>query len=438
MNLRLFFSSIFIAIFSLISLGENIPKYGKMVPFEKDGKWGIKINNEVMVLPIYDNLEVIKNLNPNDEVFIFTEDGKQGLLTKNHIGAFPIYDKIVDYLNIPGAFIYETPYGKGIRFLEYRKQLINPHTMETLYMEDRPLDIILPGQYKDFILPHEFYKDLDFFAICQTHDDQIRIIYLNDGNDYTPYFDFKKLGGNINKLLKGKIPLRELKINIEHNKLTEYFKKIRAEHKELTKYDAPAPYKGSGLYTVYDDDEVIEHIQIGRFQGVIAQGGYVSIPLQYDKPEEILERDPENKQALMKLSWEKDWQKREMAKAAEKENAQNREDDIYELLNNFAMTLNSIANNMQSSGQGSSYVGNATSKGGKLSVESKYDIREQGNYNLDKTTYSQYDSQLSAHFAGNKPMSETSVKYAQEEMKRIRLKWKERGKNIPQSQNETR
>lgn len=76
--------------------------------------------------------------------------------------------------------------------------------------------------------------------------------------------------------------------------------------------------------------------------------------------------------------------------------------------------------------------------GGSRNVGNKYDTREQENFNAEKRAYEGWDSQLSMHFSGNRTMSASDVRHAQSEMKRIREKWKARGKNIPKSSNETR
>lgn len=74
----------------------------------------------------------------------------------------------------------------------------------------------------------------------------------------------------------------------------------------------------------------------------------------------------------------------------------------------------------------------------KSSTESKFSLSEQTNYNNDKKTYERYDSQLASHFAGNMVMSKSSVENAQQEMKRLRTKWTNKGKSFPKSSNETR
>ncbi|MBD5268015.1 MAG: hypothetical protein HDS45_00210 [Bacteroides sp.] len=72
------------------------------------------------------------------------------------------------------------------------------------------------------------------------------------------------------------------------------------------------------------------------------------------------------------------------------------------------------------------------------STGSKFSLSEQTNYNNDKKTYERYDSQLASHFAGNIVMSKSSVEKAQQEMKRLRTKWINKGKSFPKSSNETR
>lgn len=59
-------------------------------------------------------------------------------------------------------------------------------------------------------------------------------------------------------------------------------------------------------------------------------------------------------------------------------------------------------------------------------------------YNTDKRTYAQYDSLLSAYFAGNRSASYQEVKRWKESMKQLRTKWERQGKDFPHSSNEER
>lgn len=89
----------------------------------------------------------------------------------------------------------------------------------------------------------------------------------------------------------------------------------------------------------------------------------------------------------------------------------------------------------------SSTSGSSTSSSYRNNSEGKsnnFSSSEQQSYTTDKRTYERYDSQLASHFAGNQVMSQSSVKQAQKEMKRLREKWEKRGKSFPKVENETR
>lgn len=500
MKSKLFLFLICIGIFPMIMSGYESPRFNKVTTFKKDGKWGARINDETMLLPAYESLRWKEHkLSPGDFVFIYTENGKEGILGRYHMATLPLYDKIEKILYSPSAFIYENAGERGIRKFDYAYTYVNPSTKEIIKATDRDLDIIIPGQYKNFVVNGDIREETDAYAICQTHDNKLRIINLRDGKDYTPYFDIKKLGGNIKDVIKGKIPLKDLEINMKQHDVWNQFTKIKEKHKEYQIETAPEGFRSLGILPFYEEEEILEHTKDGRFEGVITVDGYVSIPLQYNHPDEILERDPENFPAIVhKIYIDKDnnrvknpsqtgesypvyytkvadynysyvpvWEavkelalarknekyvkiadseikacKEQAQKAANKANSYKRRDAIFSSISSFVSQISNMVG--QNNGSSSSYQNDAemaktssSSSKGK-SNGNKYALNQQVNFNRDKKTYAQYDSQLAAYFAGNRPMTISEKEEAQRKMRELREKWEKQGKNIPKSQNEDR
>ncbi|MCM1515388.1 MAG: hypothetical protein NC080_03075 [Paraprevotella sp.] len=71
-------------------------------------------------------------------------------------------------------------------------------------------------------------------------------------------------------------------------------------------------------------------------------------------------------------------------------------------------------------------------------TKNKHIISEQTAYNVDKSTYSKYDSMLSQVFTGNRDASASEIISWQNKMRQLRQKWEQRGKSFPKSVNETR
>lgn len=77
-----------------------------------------------------------------------------------------------------------------------------------------------------------------------------------------------------------------------------------------------------------------------------------------------------------------------------------------------------------------SYSSSSNSSGSSMS--------EQNAYNSDKRTYANYDSMLSAYFAGNRSATLSEVRQWQSAMRQLRTKWESKGKSFPKSTNENR
>lgn len=59
-------------------------------------------------------------------------------------------------------------------------------------------------------------------------------------------------------------------------------------------------------------------------------------------------------------------------------------------------------------------------------------------YNSDKRTYNNYDSMLSAYYAGNRNASPSEVSQWKQKMRQLREKWENKGRSFPHSRNEDR
>lgn len=98
-----------------------------------------------------------------------------------------------------------------------------------------------------------------------------------------------------------------------------------------------------------------------------------------------------------------------------------------------AANSSSYSSSSYSSG-GSSYSRNSSSS----SNSSRTSMSEQNSYNSDKRTYANYDSMLSAYFAGNRSATPSEVRQWQSTMRQLRTKWEAKGKSFPKSSNENK
>lgn len=102
-------------------------------------------------------------------------------------------------------------------------------------------------------------------------------------------------------------------------------------------------------------------------------------------------------------------------------------------------TLMEMQNNSQSYDgnssydESSSYSKSSASSSSKSSSGDKYNVSEQRACNTDKRTYSNYESQLASHFAGNRTMTSSEVRNAQSKMRQLRNKWVKKGYSFSKS-----
>lgn len=482
---------------SLLATAVNKPEFGRITPFEKDNKWGLMKNGEICLLPTFESIKPLGNY------FVFTENGKEGILSSTHILSPAIYDKILYADKYSPAFTYLNGNEKGFgrlyskKYIDYNNNIVED-TVSTF--------VIYPGQFKEFMLNTEANSGSPIYAICQTHEGDFKILNINNGADLTPFYDMKKLGGNIKDVLKGKIPLSQLKVKRTAYDTSNDFDKLFKKHPELKGFDRSNLRLIEDKYK-FSDEEILEHIVQGPFKGVITDIGVISIPLEYSSTEDVLKRDPSNLYALTSIIIDESrssypnrpstflmstdekfeinkqhaadlyayyksfipvWKKIKSIAIAKNDSvfieyanaeledciskADEAEDELSKYqrisnittaMNSFASGLLSAASSMQNKTAGYSVSqpvsGNLSQTNiGSSSKTEKYDLNEQVSYNRDKKTYSQYDSQLSAHFAGNRTMSTWSVSDAQKKMRDLRQKWVDRGKSFPKSANEDR
>lgn len=77
----------------------------------------------------------------------------------------------------------------------------------------------------------------------------------------------------------------------------------------------------------------------------------------------------------------------------------------------------------------------SSSKSSKLSSNVNR-LADNQAYNTDKRSYANYDSMVSAAKAGNRKASDSEIKEWKNKMKKLRLKWEQKGKSFPHSSNE--
>lgn len=481
---------------ALSSLAQETTEFGKIEPFEEHGKWGLKINGEVILLPMFEFIR------PDGNYFIFKENGKEGVMSSRSILCPAVYDNILKIYDTHDIVIYETEAGRGVQQFKVPKFVDSSNNIVdgTKFVMN-----IEPGQYKDFILSPDAKPGSSlFYAVCETHNGEFRIIDIY-GNDMTPYYDLKKLKGNIKDVLEGKIPLSDLRVNAYVSDIEKNFKKAYKKHPEFYYFNHPY------LRKIKDKEELSEKnaiatISAGPYQGFITEDGFVSIPILYSDAEEVLKRDPSNLYALNYLLFKNYryecpkmpdtmfmdsnqrfdayhqyhaeryefysayipvWEKMLALARKKKEKAfidlfsgrlagcRELTDESYKELRGYDKvaavtgTLDSVARNLmntasvfnESTSSGSpGYSANAmVSDSASFSAGvDKSSLSEQTSYNRDKKTYERYDSQLSSHFAGNQTMSISSVKDAQNSMRSLRTKWESKGKSFPHSTNEDR
>ncbi|MGM9859517.1 MAG: hypothetical protein ACI31C_02045 [Muribaculaceae bacterium] len=288
-----------IALISILPMSARGIKWGVPYIFEDNGKYGLKINEEVYVLPIYEKLQLCGNNH-----FIYTEEnGKQGILGYDRILLPAIHDEIINVSNIYGNtfVVYRDSEITGLVMLGHIRKYVD--FSNRVYCDTiQETQILPPGQYKDFqsiLAVNELICSEDIL-FCTDQDDKINIIDLKYGINMTPYYDLKKLKGNIKDVLKGKVPYSKLKIKRYGADIREEFDKIVNKHPELELKVKPLPQLMRVIYKYcqYKDSEILDSITIGPYKGVITIDGFISIPRVYSSLEDVLSRNPNNVMAL--------------------------------------------------------------------------------------------------------------------------------------------
>lgn len=282
------------AFMTLFCYAQENTEFKKVIPFEENGSWGLMINGEVCFLPSFDDIR------PDGNYFIYKTDGKEGIMSSHSILCPPIYDKILNVNSTHNIVVYQTEDGRGVEQFEVPKfvNLSNKIVDGSKFAMN-----INPGEYKDFILSPEAKTGSSlYYAVCETHDGRFKIIDVY-GNDMTPYYDLKKLKGNIKSVLDRKIPLSELKVNTDISDVEKEFKKIYNKHPEFYCYNHAYLRKIIDSRNLTDENAVAT-ITSGPFTGYITEDGFVSIPLEYTSAEEVLQRDPTNLYALNNLIYD--------------------------------------------------------------------------------------------------------------------------------------
>lgn len=194
--------------------------------FEKDGKWGLMVNEEVCLLPTFESLRPFGNF------FIYTENGREGILDKNRIITPAIYDKIDGVYNVRGLTYvsYNNDGETGLKLLGGVRKYILPFSNSNNVYSDtiRETQIVTPEQYKDFNTITGINKKMsgNDILLCTDTAGNINIIDLEYGINITPYYDLKKLGGNIKDVLKGKTPYSGLRIDRDNSDIHKDTEKI--------------------------------------------------------------------------------------------------------------------------------------------------------------------------------------------------------------------
>lgn len=269
-----------------------VGKYGPadslvFYPFkdEETGLYGIKYQDQVVMLPYFEDL---KGENRSG-IFIYTDGDKSGLFSINGFVTPPVFDKIKQGVDLFISTWFGTIGDKW--YLIKKDGLIE--------------------------MPFE----------CE---DVFNIQYLGDkGKQKRISYILKPKGGKWSIFSIGGLdllPENGLSEDFLEHYLHElnYEKKIDKARNQFDKYYKEAKKDGSikdklffneEIQAIYDrhmgnssyPDPSIPNIpiEIGRFEGFVNELGIISIPIIYDRPQQVLERDPQNIYALEAV-WEKD------------------------------------------------------------------------------------------------------------------------------------
>lgn len=285
-NKRLCFSLFCILCFIPL-IAEDL-KWGEPYIFEADGKYGLLVNEEVALLPTFEKLR------KDGEYFIFEENGKEGLLRSDRILYPAVFDKITGVYKSEGNIYVRYTIGddEGLLAVGHPRQFI---TFRDEIKSDTVPDIhILPlGEYTGIKSIEEVNGSgsLDEIIFCLDKEGKLNIIDLTTGINYTPYYEFKKLNGNIKDFLNGKIPYSKLNLSRSIYSIRDDFKKIRKKHPEIE--SVVRSFKSTPFY-VYSPDDVLDSISDGPFDGILTYDGVITIPYQYSSLEDVYTRNPNN------------------------------------------------------------------------------------------------------------------------------------------------
>lgn len=287
---------------SLCTFAEVSPalfkKFGDAYAFQdkETGLWGIKVNGEVRVMPIYDSIARDSKSYESIRFKYFDRQfpGKHGLLNQFEM-LVPISSDDSVLLSSPEICIYERDGKKGVDLLrpimKYRQAQTNK-----VFTYKRDSHPIKPGDFEDLVFVGN--PDYPHLIVAQKAPGDLRLIWLDNNVDYSPYYPPKKLGGNIGKIIAGKMPLKGLKIKRSLYDLDKEFDKISL--KEGINY-VRVPELCIGFTTEpleTKESAIIETISSGGYAGIITEDGIIKFPEKYYEFQEVAKRAPGNPYVL--------------------------------------------------------------------------------------------------------------------------------------------
>ncbi len=269
-------------------------KFGEVYPFKdfETQKWGLKINGEICMQAGFDSIAPL-----SDDLFTYYDHefpDKEGILSKNDI-ILPVgrYDKIL--LRSSKMVIFEQNGGKGL-------DLLRPVIVYKEYGSGKTIKIetethpIKPGDYEDIKLIGS--PEYPFMVVAQKTKGDLRLICLENGFDYTSFYPLKNLGGNIKKVIEGKLPLDQLKIKKTVYDVSKELRKI-SEKNNITYGRKP-----EGFYIIdyesKDKSQVVDTIKVGDFIGTINEIGGISFPSDYYQIDNYGKLHPNNPYVIVK------------------------------------------------------------------------------------------------------------------------------------------
>lgn len=287
---------------SLCTFAEVSPvlfkKFGDAYAFQdkETGLWGIKVNGEVRVMPIYDSIARDPKSYESIRFKYFDRQfpGKHGLLNQFEVlVSISGCDSIL--LSSPEICVYERDGKKGVDLLRPIKKYRQAQTNKvfTYKRESHP---IKPGDFEDLVFVGN--PDYPYLIVAQKAPGDLRLIWLDNNVDYSPYYPPKKLGGNIGKVIAGKLPIKDLNIKKSLYDLNKEFDKISL--KEGIDY-VRAPEMSLGYTTEpleKKESVIVETISSGGYAGTITEDGIIKFPGKYYEFQEVAKRVPGNPYVL--------------------------------------------------------------------------------------------------------------------------------------------